>query len=46
LQICEKFLVAQRDHFAQQDPKADAAHRALAALSQVLLASNRFLYLD
>ena len=46
LQTCKKFLVAQRDHFAQQDPKADAAHRALAALSQVLLASNRFLYLD
>ncbi|MFT4546729.1 MAG: hypothetical protein ACI9MB_000673, partial [Verrucomicrobiales bacterium] len=46
LQICEQFLASQRDHFAQQDPKADAAHRALAALCQVLLASNRFLYFD
>ena len=46
LQTCETFLAEQREQFAKQDPKADAAHRALASLCQVLLASNRFLYID
>ena len=46
LQTCEKFLAGQREHFSQQDPRSDANHRALAALCQVLLASNRFLYID
>ena len=30
----------------QPSPNAGAAHRALSALCQVLMASNRFLYLD
>jgi hypothetical protein len=46
LQNCESFLAAQRYHFAKEDPQADAAQRALASLCQVLLASNRFLYVD
>ena len=46
LQDCEEYLAAQRDLFRKADPKADANHRALASLCQVLLASNRFLYVD
>ena len=46
MQDCEEFLAAQRERVAKADPKADAEHRALASLCQVLLASNRFLYVD
>jgi hypothetical protein len=46
LASCEGFLEQQRAHFAETDPKVDAEQRALAALCQVLLASNRFLYVD
>ena len=46
LQDCEEYLASQREQFAKADPKADAEHRALASLCQVMLASNRFLYVD
>ena len=46
LQDCEEFLAQQREQFASADPKADADHLALSSLCQVLLASNRFLYVD
>lgn len=42
----EKFLDRQIELLKAADPKADAPHLALASLCQVLLASNRFLYLD
>lgn len=45
-QSCESYLAEQRTRFARQDPKVDAGHRALASLCQVLLASNRFVYVD
>jgi len=46
LQDCEEYLASQREQFTKADPKSDAEHRALASLCQVLLASNRFLYVD
>jgi hypothetical protein len=46
LQSCNEFLDSQREYFSQADPNADAPHRALSLLCQVLLASNRFLYVD
>jgi len=46
LQDCEEYLASQREQFARADPKSDAEHRALASLCQIMLASNRFLYVD
>jgi len=46
LQDCEEYLASQREQFAKADPKSDAEHRALASLCQIMLASNRFLYVD
>jgi hypothetical protein len=46
LQSCEQFLAEQRAHYTVAEPKADAGQRALASLCQVLMASNRFLYVD
>ena len=46
LEQCGQFLLSQREIFIQNDPECDAEHRALASLCQVLLASNRFLYVD
>jgi hypothetical protein len=46
LQACESHLAGQRALFAQQGEKSDVHHRALASLCQVLLASNRFIYVD
>lgn len=46
LQSCEEFLAGQVAHFSGTDPESNAEERALAALCQVLLASNRFLYVD
>ena len=46
LAMCEDFLNRQQERLARIDPKADAGHLALASLCQVLLASNRFLYVD
>ena len=46
LRTCEEFLAEQRGRFAEADPKTDANHRALSSLCQVLLASNRFLYVE
>ena len=43
--VLETFLADHRKHFTK-DSDADADHRALASLCQVLLASNRFLYID
>ena len=43
---CERFLERQRTHLADADQAADPNHLAVASLCQVLLASNRFLYLD
>jgi hypothetical protein len=46
LQTCAEFLREQGEHFAAADPGCDPAQRALASLCQVLLGSNRFLYID
>ncbi len=46
LQDCEDYLASQREQFVKADPKSDAEHRALASLCQIMLASNRFLYVD
>jgi hypothetical protein len=46
LQAWERHLAEQRALFVQQGEKSDVNHRALASLCQVLLASNRFIYVD
>ena len=43
---CEEFLASQRERFSNHEPEIDADRQALSALCQVLLASNRFLYVD
>ena len=43
---CEEFLARQRELFTAANSDADANMRALASLCQVMLASNRFLYID
>lgn len=43
---CERFLDRQAKLLKVADPKSDARLAALESLCQVLLASNRFLYLD
>ena len=42
---CEAFLVQQRELMSASDT-SDAEAKSLAALGQVLMASNRFLYID
>jgi hypothetical protein len=45
--ICEEHLKKQEELFGRANlPSAEAAHRALASLSQTLLSSNEFLYID
>ena len=46
LQTCQEFLREQGEQFAAANPGGDPAQRALASLCQVLLGSNRFLYID
>jgi len=56
LELCRSFFNEQVDHFlkdsdessrkSQNDHAEKAEHRALAALGQALLASNRFLYVE
>ena len=43
---CEKWLADQQRAFAAAAPEGNATHHALASLCQVMLASNRFLYID
>jgi hypothetical protein len=45
--ICEEHLKKQEELFRRSNvAPADAARRALASLSQSLLSSNEFLYID
>jgi hypothetical protein len=45
--ICEEHLKKQEQLFSRANlTRAEAAHKALASLSQTLLSSNEFLYID